>query len=121
VTTEQFERGKVIILQHLKNRSDFKRQHYLLLNMLYVQVGERQYKMYDSTPTGRSKNSSYYITHSKPEGKTIRIGTLSIDEKIPLWLAGISVDTDLIPVIRESYKAEIKKATQDEHEKTLAS
>jgi hypothetical protein len=120
VTTEQFERGKTILLRHGKNRSNFKRQQYLLRNMLYIQVGERQYKMFGSTPSGHSQSYSYYITHSKPEGKTIRIGTKSIDEQINSWLSGISVEPDLRPAIRETYQTEIKKVTQDDHEKTLA-
>lgn len=120
VTTEQFERGKVILLRHGKNKSNFKRHHYLLRNLLYVQAGKRQYKMYGSTPTGRSRSYTYYNTHARPGGKTIWVDTNMIDQQIPAWLAGISIDLDLLPHLRETYQTEIRQATKEDHEQTLA-
>jgi DNA invertase Pin-like site-specific DNA recombinase len=120
VTTEQFERGKAILFRNGKNRSNFKRQDYLLRNMLYIKVWNRHYKMYGSTPTGRNQNYSYYITHAKPKNNIIRFETKSIDQQIPAWLADITINHALIPEIKNTYHSEIKKITQDNHEETLA-
>jgi len=120
VTTEQFERGKVILLKNGKNRSNFKRQHYLLRNLLWVQVEEKQYKMYGSTPTGRYQSYSYYITHAKPLGKPIRIKTATIDQQIPNWLTGIHINQKAIPEIKAIYQAEINKITNVDRAESLA-
>jgi hypothetical protein len=119
VTTEQFERGKTILLKNGKNKSNFKRNHYLLRNSLWVGVGERVYKMYGSTPSGRYQSYSYYITHAKPNGKAIRLKTNDIDEQIPDWLTGITISNDLVPVIQKIYRQEIKKLTQDDREESI--
>jgi len=119
VTTEQFERGKAILFKNGNNRSNFKRKYYLLRSLLWVQVGEKQYKMYGSTPTGQYKSYSYYITHSKPQGKSIRLKTDTIDRQISNWLTGITVNEDAIPEIRKIYQAEIKKITKDDRTESL--
>lgn len=120
ITTEQFERGKAILLKNGKNRSNFKRKDYLLRNLLWVQVGEKQYKMYGSTPSGRYLSYSYYITHAKPQGKSVRLKKDIIDQQIPSWLAGVSVNEKTIPEIRKIFQAEIKKITKDDRTESLA-
>lgn len=119
VTTDQFERGKQILRKHDKNKSRQKRLHYLLRNLLWVQVGEKQFKMYGSTPTGRYKSYSYYITHSKPNGDAIRLKTNIVDEQIGDWISGVVVSSDLIPEIQEVYRSHLQKITQDDQAKTL--
>jgi hypothetical protein len=94
-------------------------QYYLLLGLLWVQVGEKQYKMYGATPTGQYKSYSYYITHSKPQGKTIRLNTDTIEQQILGWLAGVSVNEKAIPEIRKIYQAEIRKFTKDDRNESL--
>jgi len=119
VKTDEFERGKAILLEHGNNKSRFKRKHYLLRNLLWVEVREKKYKMYGSTPSGRSQSYSYYITHAKPGGKSVRLKTQVIDEKIPVWLGGITIKPDVVPEIREIYQAQIKHTTQDDREETI--
>lgn len=109
VTTEQFKRGKVILHKHDYNKSRKKKHHYLLRNLLYVQIGERQYKLYGSTPSGRSKSYAYYISHTKPNGRGVCLQTQVVDKQIPGWLAGVAVDVDLLPEIRRVYQEQIKQ------------
>ena len=75
--------------------------------------------MYGSTPSGRSQSYSYYVTHTQVDGKTPHFACSIIDEKIPLWLQGISVDQNSIPSIREVYQAEIQQATTNDNGKRL--
>jgi len=119
VTTDQFERGKEILRKHDHNKSRQKRIHYLLRNLLWVQVGEKQYKMYGSTPTGRSRSYSYYITHVKPNGSTMLLQTNIIDDQIENWISHVVVDAKRIPEIREVYQAQLKRVTQDDQAKSL--
>jgi DNA invertase Pin-like site-specific DNA recombinase len=119
VTTDEFERGKAILLDHGNNKSNFKKKHYLLRNVLWVQVEKKQYKMYGSTPSGRSQSYSYYITHAKPQGKAIRLRTNVVDEQVADWLDGININPDQVSGIREIYQNQIKKTTQDDKDVTI--
>jgi DNA invertase Pin-like site-specific DNA recombinase len=114
VTTNEFERGKAILLKHGNNKSYFKRNHYLLRNLLWVQVGEKQYKLYGSTPTGRSRSYSYYNTLAEPDGYKHLFRTELVDKQIPGWIKRIAVNPELIPDVREVYKSQIKKLTHDD-------
>ena len=109
VSTEHFKKGQAILRKNGHKKSRLKRKNYLLRNILYVSVSERLYKMYGSTPSGRSQSYSYYITHSKPEGRAIRINTQIVESQISKWLQGITVETNLIPEIRKTYQTQIKK------------
>jgi site-specific DNA recombinase len=120
VTTEEFERGKAMLLRNGNNRSNFKRKYYLLRNLVWVQVGDKQYKMYGSTPTGRNYSYSYYITHAKPEGKAVRINTETIESQISSWLGGVTIPEEIVPGLRETYQAEIKKMSKDDRENSLS-
>jgi DNA invertase Pin-like site-specific DNA recombinase len=108
ITSEQFQKGRAVLRKHGHKKSRLKRKYYLLRNLLYVDVAERQYKMYGSTPSGRAQSYSYYITHSKPQGKAIRLKTEVVDTQIPAWLQGIAIDAGLIPQIRKTYQTQIK-------------
>ena len=119
ITLDQFERGKEILRKHDHNKSRHKKIYYLLRNLLWVQVDGKQYKMYGSTPTGRSQSYSYYITHAKPNGKIIRLNTKIIDSQIEKWLSELVIDPVLHPSIQETYTKQLKKMTQDDHEKSL--
>jgi len=119
VSTDEFERGKAILLANGNNKSRFKRKYYLLRNLLWVQTGEKQYKMYGSTPSGRNQSYSYYITHSKPNGKAVRLRTSIVDDQIPGWLFGISINIERVSSIQEIYRNQIKQATQSDKNETL--
>ncbi len=111
VTTEEFERGVEILRQHGHDKSRQKRHFYLLRNLLWIKVNDRLYQMYGSTPTGREISYAYYITHAKPNGKQIRIPCSAIEDRIPGWLQGISVDPEHLPAIRELYQGHLKQVT----------
>ena len=113
VTTEEFERGKEILLKNGNQKMNFKRKHYLLRGIVSVQVGEKQYKLYGSTPTGKSQSYAYYVTHTKIDGKPLRFSVDVVDQQIPTILADIGIDPELIPSIQATYQSEIKKNTQD--------
>jgi DNA invertase Pin-like site-specific DNA recombinase len=108
VTTEEYEKGLEILLKNGANKSRFKKKFYLLRNILWVKIREKHYKLYGSTPTGRSKSYSYYITHAKLDGSCIRISCSVIEGQIQDWLHSIVIDPDLLPDIREIYSKEIK-------------
>jgi len=46
VTTDQFERGKAILLKHGNFKQKFQKQVYLLRNLLWLESGGRKYKMF---------------------------------------------------------------------------
>lgn len=119
VPLEQFERGVKILLKNGSNKSRFRRHPYLLRNLLWVQVGDQEYKMYGSTPSGQFQSYSYYVTHTKIEGHKLHIPISDVDEQIPNWLAGIAISPELIPTIREIYQNQIKRITLDEKAKML--
>ena len=76
--------------------------------------------MYCSTPTGRSQSYAYYITQTKPAGKSIHIPCDLVDEKIPEWLAGIAVSPELIPSIRDVYIRQVKQISENKTENKLS-
>jgi hypothetical protein len=120
VTTDQFERGKAILLKHGNNKSRFKKQVYLLRNLLWVREGKQTLKMYGSTPSGSHKSYSYYLTHTELNGGIFRLPTKRIDDLIPAWLEGITIEPEIIPSIREIYQKEIRKLTVENKEDNLA-
>jgi DNA invertase Pin-like site-specific DNA recombinase len=119
ITSEQFERGKAILLKHGNHKQNFQKQTYLLRNLLWVQMGKRQYKLFGSTPSGELKSYSYYITHRKFDGRKFRIPTNVVDVRIPGWLSGISIDGENVAAIQETYNREIKAVTSDNREVSL--
>jgi site-specific DNA recombinase len=119
VTTKQFERGKAILLKHGNNKMNFQKQIYLLRNLLWVKIGGKEYKMFGSTPSGKNKSYSYYLTHSKLEGRKLRIKTKVADDQISDWLNGITIDSKITPEIRKIYQNEIRKLTSENKEVTI--
>jgi DNA invertase Pin-like site-specific DNA recombinase len=121
VTTKQFERGIEILRKHGHNKSREKRQYYHLRNLLWVQAGGKKYKMHGSTPSGRNKSYSYYITHAELDGKIVRVRTNIVDEQIKRWVAGVAVDPERVPEIQDAYHSQINRVTRKDREKTLDS
>ena len=119
VSTEQFHRGVQILNKHNKEKSRVKKNTYLLRGLLWVKSGKKQLKMYGSRPTGRSLSYSYYITQTKVNGKKLHIPCKDVDEQIPAWLRGISVDPELVPAIRDTYTREIQQISQEDRESKL--
>lgn len=116
VTTEQFLQGLEILHRHNEEKSRPRKQNYLLRGLLWMQVGEHQFKMYGSTPTGYSQSYAYYITHEKPNGAKVHIPCGTVDNQIPGWLSSIAVAPELIPVIRAIYEAEVKQVSENDKE-----
>jgi len=120
VSTDEFERGLEILLEHGDKKSRFIRQFYLLRNVLWVRAGSRTYKMYGSTPTGRSRSYAYYITQAKSEGQRIHIRCQLIDAQISLWLRGINVDPELLPNIRSFYRGQVSEQAHSGRESEIS-
>lgn len=114
VTTEEFEKGVEILRKHDLEKSREKRQFYLLRNLLYVEISGKQYKMFGSTPSGRSKSYAYYITHNKPDGSKLHLPCEQIDSQMPDWLQGIAINPIILPAIRESYESQIANFNGEE-------
>ena len=119
ITSDQFERGKAILLKHGNFKQNFQKQTYLLRNLLWVQIGSKQYKMFGSTPSGKLKSYSFYITHHKFESRKFRIPTDYVDENISAWFCGISIDAENIVPIQKIYQREIRAVTSENKEVSL--
>jgi len=119
ITTEKFERGKAILLKNGHNKSRFKKKDYLLRNFLWVKEGNQTLKMFGSTPSGSHKSYSYYITHTELSGQIFRLRTQVVDDQMPSWLQGITIDPVIIPSIRKIYQEEINMLTLADKEDTL--
>jgi DNA invertase Pin-like site-specific DNA recombinase len=119
VTTEEFYRGVEILHKNDNEKSRVKKAIYLLRGFLYARVNGEDMKMYGSTPSGRNQSYAYYMTHAKPFGKKIYIPCNVVDNQIPVFLNGISVDPALIPEIRSVYEKEVKKASSIDREQKL--
>ena len=109
----------MILRKHDNHKSRKKRHDYLLRNILWIQVGEKQYKMFGSRPSGRNESYSYYITHAKLGGRKFRLHTRPIDRQIPDWLQGITVKPDDLPKIQEIYQTQFDSVTKKDKEKEI--
>jgi hypothetical protein len=120
VATPEFEKGIEILNDHGDNRSREKRQHYALRGLLWVEVDGKQYKMFGSTPSGRSKSYAYYITHEKINGQKLHLSCEPIDVQIPGWLRHISIDIERLPAIRNLYISQVSKVNAHDRAKGKA-
>lgn len=120
ISHEHFQRGLYILHKHDKEKSREKRRVYLLRGLLWVKADGRTLKMYGSTPSGRTQSYAYYITQAKVDGKNLHIRCDLVDAQIPEWLQGIAVDPDLVPKVREIYRAEIQEAASSDKGKNLS-
>jgi len=119
ITNDQFVRGKEILSKNGNNKTKFKKQHYLLRNLLWVDTGKKKLKMYGSTPSGSHSNFAYYRTHTRISGKKLRFPTHVIDEQIIKIVQNISIDPDLISDMRQTFKAEVRSKTQNDKAENL--
>ena len=127
VSNEEFERGIEILRKHDREKSRERCVFYLLRNLVWMQVAGQQYKMYGSSPRGHSKRYKYYLTRAKPKGKQIRVQCKVVDTQISDWLSSISVKSECVPSLRETYlsgiadNAETRRGTRmDELRRRLA-
>ncbi len=120
ITPEQFQCGVEILHKHNFQKSRPRKQFYLLRGLLYMQSSEQHFKMYGSTPSGRSQSYAYYITHAKPEDKKLHVPCETVDAQIPDWLRGIAVDAAFIPGIRNIYEREVRKVTTSDRDTKLS-
>ena len=81
-------------------------------NLLWIKANNRQYKLYGSTPSGRSNRYSYYVTKSKLSGKKIRIRCSLVDDQIPDWLGGITIDPELLHSVSQVYQEDVAEVTE---------
>jgi len=121
VTMEEFERGLEVLCSHDAHKSRTRRHFYLLRGLLWVEVGGARHKMFCSTPTGRSRSYSYYLTHDRLNGQKIRIPCEIVDAQIPNWLRGITIDPEDLPAIWEIYRKQVARATHADRETEIAS
>ncbi len=76
--------------------------------------------MYGSTLTGKTRSCSYYITHTKVEGKNIHIPCQVVDEQMPVFIKSIMIDPAKERAIQKLYQAEIRKITHDDRDESIA-
>jgi site-specific DNA recombinase len=120
VTPFEYEKGVEILRVHDANKSRFRKQFYLLRNLLWVNFEGKYYRMYGSTPTGRSKSYSYYITQSTINERNLHLPCEIVDRQIPDWIAGMVISPEIIPTLREVYQKSVKHITQDSREEKFS-
>ncbi len=116
VSMEQFQRGIEILYKHGNQKSYFKKHLYLLSGLLWMKVDDKCFKLYGSTPSGRSRSYPYYSTQAKFDGKAAYISCGIVDEQIPAWLQGIAVEPALIPVVRNLYEKDVRQVTTSDRD-----
>ena len=105
VTTEEFERAQDILKDRSQKRTSKRKNFYLLSRHLELCVGDETYRMTGSTPnTARSGGGTSYY-RSTTLG--IRIMCRTVDTQIPDVLKHLEVDPTLIPLMRESFEADL--------------
>lgn len=119
VSTHEFERGLEILRRHDHQKVRNQRHFYLSCGLLWLREKGREYKVYDTTPSGKFRSYSYYMTRAKVLGKKIHIPCKTIDQQIPQWLAGIAVNAKLLPDIKEVYRNQVGKVTRQDQEYTI--
>lgn len=116
VTTQEWEKGIEILHKHDAEKSRNKRIFYMLRNILWVRVNGQSYKLFGSTPTGRTKSYSYYITHATIDDSKLHISCETINQQIPAWLQGITVNPSLLPGIQKIYREQVSKVASEDRE-----
>ena len=107
VSVEEFEWAMELLRRRDNNKVRQRRYTYLLRDLLSIRVGDRDFKMYTTSPTGRSRTYSYYTTRVKVEGAQINIPTDKVDSQIPKKLAGIRIPQALVPRLKNLYRQHI--------------
>ncbi len=112
ISTEEYEQGLKILRANDAQKSRRKRYVYLLNNLAWVQCDADSHKLYGTTPSGRYKSYSYYMTRTRVHGSKLHIPCEVIDSQVEPWLLGVRVDPDLLPEIREVYRSQVAKVTE---------
>lgn len=108
VTTEEFERGLEILARRNQHRSVRRKQDYLLKGFIFYSAceGDSLVRLTGSTSNaGRSGGGTPYYRVASAGG--VSFLCCDIDRQIPIELARIQVDPELIPLIRTSYTHEL--------------
>ena len=109
ISHEQYLKGIAILKKHDMEKSRDRRHFYLLKGLLWMDLQGAQHKMAGSSPKTRLRMYAYYTTQVKPGGKDVNIQCEEVDQQIPAWLAGIAIDPQRLPAIREEYRSQVTK------------
>jgi hypothetical protein len=108
VSTEEFEAGLAILDHRNRERSHHKKHFYLLQGLLYLQHDEATLvKLSCSTPNANRKRGGvpYYCVASSNTNFLCH----QIDAQVASWMCGIQVDQQWLPIIRETYVADLEQ------------
>ena len=119
VSVEEYERALEILRRRDHNKIRQQRHIYLLRDLLSVRDGGSSFKMYCSSPTGRSKTYSYYYTRAKINGSKLHVPCETIDEQMPEYLEDIAIPDDLLRPIRRLYKQHIAELNGPDRDEQL--
>ena len=114
ITHEQYLKGMDILNKHDLDKSRDRRYFYLLKGLLWMAIDGAQYKMAGSSPKTRLRMYAYYTTQVKPGGKDVNIPCEQVDGQITGWLAGIAIDPQRLPAIREEYQRQVTQYHESE-------
>jgi hypothetical protein len=107
VTTEEFEKGLVILERRSKERSPKRKHFYLLRKILYLQQDKKLLRLSGCIANVNRKTGGnpYY---SLP-GSKVNISCAIVDSQIPKWLEEICVHSDHLELLRTEYHADIDR------------
>lgn len=116
VTHEEFLRGIEILQKHDLDKSRDRNHFYLLKGLLWLEIDGKKYKMHGQSPITRHRLYSYYTVHLGPAGKEVNLQCFEVDQRIPAWLEGITIDLERLPAIREAYRAQVNQFHERDQE-----
>lgn len=83
-------------------------------------MAHREYRLHGSTPSGRSRGYSYYVTSEKPGGFQYHLSCSLIHEQLPELLCRIRINPTYLPAIRAIYNEHFKKLNGPDADVRLA-
>ncbi|MBZ0278712.1 MAG: hypothetical protein K8I60_21370, partial [Anaerolineae bacterium] len=109
VTTEEFERGLEILARRNRHRVVKRKHDYLLKGLIYIELPGKPVSVKLTGSTSNTRRSGGGTAYYCIPRSNINILCSAIDNQIPDALLGIQVNPALVPVIRESYTAELAR------------
>ena len=113
ISTEEFERGLMILERRTKHRIAKRKHKYLLKGMIYLtadpkdptQPGDKLYKLNGST--SNPKRPSGGTRHYRVDRHPVHFMCSDIEAQLAEQLKHVQIDSEILPLIRASYTDEI--------------
>ncbi|MHB8624616.1 MAG: recombinase family protein [Aggregatilineales bacterium] len=106
VSTEDFERGLAILARRNKQRAHKTRHFYLLQGLVYLEVADGSVRKLTCSTSNASREGGgvpYYCVPSS----NLNFLCHQVDSQLARWMGRVQVDNRYLPVIRETYRADV--------------